>query len=134
MNESREDWPTEIKVRDGGATLVIAFESGARFTMPAEYLRVMSPSAEVRGHGEKERKTIGGKRHVLIIGVEQVGSYAVKLAFDDLHATGLYSWSYLRDLGADQVARWEAYLGELAALGLTRDRPGEALAAAARQS
>jgi DUF971 family protein len=132
MNGSREEWPTEIKVVDGGATLAIAFESGARFTLPAEYLRVMSPSAEVRGHGEKERKTIGGKRAVRIIGVEPVGSYAVKLSFDDMHATGLYSWTYLHDLGANQTARWDAYLGELAALGLARDRPGEALANAPR--
>ncbi|QLP98358.1 MAG: DUF971 domain-containing protein [Rhodoblastus sp.] len=88
----------------------------------AEYLRVASPSAEVQGHSPAERKTVPGKRDVLIISAEPIGNYAVKLGFDDLHDTGIYSWSYLRELGAERATRWAAYLDDLAAKGLSRDR------------
>lgn len=114
------DWPTELRLKDSGATLAIAFESGAQFELPAEYLRVTSPSAEVQGHSAAERKTLGGKRAVRITGVIPVGNYAVKLVFDDGHDTGLFSWTYLEALGREYSERWAAYLAELAAKALNR--------------
>ncbi|HLG86302.1 MAG TPA: DUF971 domain-containing protein [Alphaproteobacteria bacterium] len=101
--------------------LRIGFDDGSIFTLPAEYLRVLSPSAEVQGHGPADRKTVGGKRHVAIDRVEPVGNYAVRLVFDDGHATGIYSWAYLHELGREREARWKAYLAELQAKGLSRD-------------
>ncbi|WP_163348021.1 gamma-butyrobetaine hydroxylase-like domain-containing protein, partial [Enterobacter hormaechei] len=86
------------------------FEDGGRFALPAEYLRVSSPSAEVQGHSPAERKVIGGKSDVAIIAVEAVGNYAVKLRFDDMHDTGIYGWSYLYDLGREYRRRWGIYL------------------------
>ena len=105
--------------------LKVSFESGRGFDLPAEYLRVMSPSAEVQGHMPDERKTLGGKRNVAVTEIEPVGSYAVRLSFDDLHSTGIYTWDYLYELGARQTEKWAQYLGELAAKDLSRDRPGE---------
>ena len=128
MTEEHGAWPTDIKVRDGGRTLVVAFEDGQVFELPAEYLRVQSPSAEVQGHSRHERKTVGGKRRVAVIGVDPVGTYAVKLSFDDMHATGIYTWTYLHELGTTHEAKWAAYLAELDGKGLSRDRPGEARA------
>lgn len=118
-------WPTEIKVQDKGRRLKVSFEDGRSFDLPAEYLRVMSPSAEVQGHSRKERKTVGGKRDVAIIGVDPIGTYAVKLSFDDMHATGIYTWAYLHELGCSQAAKWAAYMVELEERGLSRDRAGE---------
>jgi DUF971 family protein len=118
-----EPWPTELRLRDGGRTLAIAFDDGARFELSAEYLRVASPSAEVQGHSPAERKTVPGKRDVTIISATPVGNYAVRLGFDDMHDTGIFSWTYLRTLGAEREARWAGYLDELAAKGLTRDPP-----------
>jgi DUF971 family protein len=109
MDSSQTIWPTEIKVAEGGARLRLTFESGEIFGLTAEYLRVMSPSAEVQGHSRKERKTLGGKRRVLIIGVEPVGTYAVRLSFDDLHSTGLYTWTYLHELGTSEATIWAGY-------------------------
>lgn len=123
MTES--PWPTEIRLSQDKKTLTIAYESGRTDTLPAEFLRVMSPSAEVQGHSAAERKTVGGKINVTIIGVEPVGNYAVRLVFDDMHNTGLYTWRYLADLGVEREARWSAYLAELAAKGLSRERPGQ---------
>ena len=120
-------WPTEIAVRDGGRTLAVAFEDGAAFDLPAEYLRVMSPSAEVQGHSRRERKTLGGKRNVAVIGADPIGSYAVRLSFDDMHSTGIFTWSYLYELGQQQAETWAAYLADLEAKGLNRDRAGEAV-------
>jgi DUF971 family protein len=120
------DWPQELRLKDGGRLLTIAFESGRIFELSAEYLRVMSPSAEVRGHSAQDRKTVGGKRDVTITGVEPVGTYAVRLVFADTHSTGLYSWAYLYELGADFAKKWAAYLAELEQKALSRDRPGEA--------
>jgi DUF971 family protein len=91
--------------------------------VPAEFLRVYSPSAEVQGHSPDERKTVGGKRHVTIIEVHPIGNYAVRLVFDDLHSTGIFSWDYFLKLGRDQGRLWGDYLGELAAKGLARDPP-----------
>jgi DUF971 family protein len=121
-----EPWPSEIRLLDSGKALRVSFDDGAAFTLRAEYLRVRSPSAEVQGHSRDERKTVGGKRNVAIIDVAQVGNYAIRIDFDDLHNTGIYTWRYLRQLGEGQEADFEAYFQELAAKGLDRDRPGEA--------
>jgi DUF971 family protein len=117
-----ERWPTELRLAKDRRSLRIAFDDGSAFDLPAEYLRVTSPSAEVQGHSPAERKTVPGKRDVTIIGVEPIGNYAVKLVFDDMHDTGIYGWDYLYRLGAEQTEKWQAYLDELAAKGLSRDR------------
>lgn len=116
-----ERWPTEIRLSGDKRSLVVAFEDGGRFTLPAEYLRVSSPSAEVQGHSPAERKVIGGKIDVAILGVEPVGNYAVKLTFDDMHDTGLFGWAYLYDLGREYRKRWPTYLAELEERGLSRE-------------
>ena len=121
-----ERWPTEIRLTGDKRTLRVAFEDGGRFDLPAEYLRVSSPSAEVQGHSPAERKVIGGKREVAILSVEPIGNYAVKLHFDDMHDTGIYGWGYLHELGAQYGDRWQTYLKELAERGLDRDRRGQA--------
>jgi DUF971 family protein len=119
---THEPWPTEIRLQDKGRMLAVSFDAGLSFQLSAEYLRVMSPSAEVQGHSAAERKTVGGKQNVAIIQVEPVGNYAVRLVFDDMHSTGIYSWRYLHELGSEHVARWAEYLAELEAKGLKRDR------------
>ena len=118
-----ERWPTELRLAKDRRILRIAFDDGSAFDLPAEYLRVTSPSAEVQGHSPAERRTVGGKRDVEIIRVEPVGNYAVKLVFDDMHDTGIYGWDYLYRLGDEQAERWQAYLDELEAKGLSRERP-----------
>ena len=117
-----EHWPRELKLKDGGRLLSIDYED-ATFALSAEYLRVTSPSAEVQGHSAAERRTIGGKRHVVIKAVEPVGNYAVKLVFDDGHDSGLFTWDYLYRLGAEETATWARYQTELDAKGLSRDIP-----------
>ncbi len=117
-------WPTEIRLSKDKRTLHVAFDDGAAFDLSAEYLRVSSPSAEVQGHSPSERKTVPGKRNVMIIGVEPVGHYAVKLLFDDMHSTGLYGWDYLYGLGVNRDENWHNYLAELDAKGLTREPAG----------
>lgn len=127
MSEQISDhWPSELRLSGDRRTLTVAFEGGGRFALPAEYLRVSSPSAEVQGHSPAERKVIGGKREVAILSVEPVGNYAVKLFFDDLHDTGIYGWAYLYVLGREYRHRWTEYLRELEALGLNRDRSANA--------
>ncbi len=116
-----ERWPTELRLSKDKRSLRIAFDDGTAFDLPAEYLRVTSPSAEVQGHSPSERKTVGGKAEVEIIGVEPVGNYAVRLVFDDMHSTGIYGWDYLHDLGQRRDERWRDYLAELDAKGLSRD-------------
>ena len=116
-----ERWPTEIRLSGDKRTLNVAFEDGGRFALPAEYLRVSSPSAEVQGHSPSERKVIGGKIDVAILAVEPVGNYAVKLTFDDMHDTGLFGWAYLYDLGREYRKRWPTYLAELEERGLSRE-------------
>ncbi len=116
-------WPTELRLAKGGRALTVTFDNGERVELPAEYLRVTSPSAEVQGHAPDERKTVPGKREVAILEVLPVGNYAVRLAFDDLHSTGIYSWDYLLTLGREHDRRWRDYLDELAAKGLSRDPP-----------
>ncbi len=114
-------WPTEIKLHKDRKAITVAFEGGEAVTLAAEYLRVKSPSAEVQGHSPDERKTVPGKRDVQILEVLAVGNYAVRLAFDDLHSTGIYTWDYLLELGRNHAAYWQDYLDELAAKGLSRD-------------
>lgn len=118
-------WPTEVRLSKDRRTLTIAFDDGASYALSAEYLRVMSPSAEVQGHSEAERKTVGGKRNVQIIKIDGVGNYAVRIGFDDMHDSGIYSWALLRDLGANAERKFATYLEELAAKGLDRDKPGQ---------
>lgn len=113
--------PVEIRLRRAEKLLEIDFDDGSRFRLPAEYLRVESPSAEVQGHGAAQKKIIAGRRHVGIMAVEPVGHYAVRLSFDDLHDTGIYSWDYLHELGREQDRRWQDYLASLAHLNLSRD-------------
>ena len=97
-------WPVEIRLAKDRRTLHVAFDDGQAFELSAELLRVTSPSAEVQGHSEAQRKTVGGKRNVTILSVDAVGNYAVRLGFDDMHSTGIYSWAFLRDLGAERRA------------------------------
>ena len=113
-------WPTELRLHKGGKALTVAFDNGESFDLSAEYLRVRSPSAEVQGHSPAERKTIGGKRSVAVLEVKPIGNYAVRLVFDDLHSTGIFSWDYLHALGANRDANWQEYLEELAGKGLSR--------------
>ncbi|MCJ2033441.1 gamma-butyrobetaine hydroxylase-like domain-containing protein [Methylobacterium sp. J-068] len=129
-----ERWPTEIRLAGDKRSLNVAFEDGGRFVLPAEYLRVSSPSAEVQGHSPAERKVIGGKRDVAILKVEPIGNYAVKLTFDDMHDTGLFGWAYLYDLGREYRNRWATYLSELEERGLSRDPARRAAAPAAKPS
>ena len=114
-------WPMEVRLQKDRRGLQVTFEDGASFTLPAEYLRIESPSAEVQGHGPDERKTVPGKREVEILEVLPVGHYAVRLVFDDMHSTGIYTWDYLHELGREQGARFQKYLDELAAKGLSRE-------------
>jgi DUF971 family protein len=115
-------WPDELRVFKEGARIDIDFSDGSKFSLPAEYLRVESPSAEVQGHGgAATKKIVSGRRHVKIATVEQVGNYAIRIIFDDRHDSGIYSWSYLRELGDTQTERWAAYLAALLFKGLSRD-------------
>jgi DUF971 family protein len=114
-------WPTELRLAKDRKVLTVAFDGGDSFALPGEYLRVNSPSAEVQGHSPDERKTVPGKRNVTILEVQPVGNYAVRLVFDDLHSTGIFSWDYLLELGRNQTRYWQDYLDELAAKGMTRD-------------
>jgi DUF971 family protein len=122
---SVDPWPSEIRVLDEGRTLRTTFDDGAVFSLSAELLRVRSPSAEVQGHSPADRKTVGGKRRVAILVVAPVGNYAVRIEFDDMHRTGIYTWRYLRQMGETATESFDAYLAELADKGLDRDRPGE---------
>lgn len=112
--------PTEIKVKKAEKRLEVVFDDGAAFSLPAELLRVESPSAEVQGHGPGEKKLVAGRSHVGIIAVEPVGNYAVKIVFDDLHDSGIYTWDYLYELGRNQDQLWGDYLAALDAAGLSR--------------
>jgi DUF971 family protein len=117
-------WPVEIRLLKDRRALQISFDDGRAFELPAELLRVTSPSAEVQGHSEAQRKTVGGKRNVAILSVDPVGNYAVRLGFDDMHSTGIYSWAFLRDLGVNAERRFQEYLDDLQTKGLDRDRLG----------
>lgn len=120
-----EPWPTGLRLSEKGATLHVAFDDGAAYALSAELLRVRSPSAEVQGHSPAERRTVGGKRRIAVAAVKPVGNYAVRLEFDDGHASGIYTWRYLRELGESAAESFAAYLDELATKGLDRDHWGE---------
>jgi DUF971 family protein len=119
--DSKTPRPTEITLHQQSRVLEVAFDDGRRFELPCEYLRVHSPSAEVRGHGPGQEVLQAGKRDVGIAAVEPVGVYAVRLDFTDGHDTGIFSWEYLYDLGAKQEANWKTYLARLAQAGKSRD-------------
>ncbi len=114
-------WPVELRLKKAEKVLEVAYDDGSRFRLPAEYLRVESPSAEVQGHGPGQKTLVDGRAHVGIIALEPVGNYAVRITFDDLHETGIYSWAYLYELGVEYETRWRAYLEGLAANGLSRE-------------
>ena len=113
-------WPTELRLDKDKRVLTVTFDDGRSFALPAELLRVLSPSAEVQGHSEAQRVTVAGKKNVSIVRLEPVGNYAVRIVFDDGHDTGLFVWAYLRELGENKEARWQSYLQDLAAKRLSR--------------
>lgn len=114
-------WPTELRVNRAEKRLTVSFDDGSRFELPAELLRVESPSAEVKGHGPGQKTIVAGRRHVGIMDLEPVGNYAVRIMFDDLHSTGMFSWRYLYHLGKNQERLWADYLKALEERGLSRD-------------
>ncbi len=118
---SVDHWPTEIRLRKAEKVLEIDFDDGSRFALPAELLRVESPSAEVQGHVPSQKQVVAGRRHVGIMELEPVGNYAVRIKFDDLHDTGIYSWDYLYRLGRDKDVIWARYLRAIEERGLSRD-------------
>jgi len=105
--------PTELRLRKQSRVLEVTFDHTERYSLPFEYLRVHSPSAEVQGHGPGQETLVLGKQHVMITAIEPIGQYAVRLVFDDGHSSGLYTWKYLRELGAEQASRWSTYLQKL---------------------
>jgi DUF971 family protein len=118
----KERWagrtPTEIKLRRQSRVVDVAFDDGQRFELPFEYLRVYSPSAEVRGHGPGQETLQLGKHEVQVVKVDPIGNYAVRLVFNDGHDTGLYTWGYLYELGETRAAKWQHYLDRLQQLGI----------------
>jgi len=123
MNSSSRPWPTELRLHKDRKILTVVFDDGESFELAAEYLRVCSPSAEVQGHSPSERRTVGGKQNVEILELHPVGNYAVRLVFDDMHSTGIFSWDYLFELGRDHEENWRRYLADLAAKNLSRTTP-----------
>ncbi len=115
--------PFSLVYRREARALEVSFADGARFLLPAEYLRVESPSAEVQGHAPGQKVIVAGRRHVGVMRIEPVGHYAVRIVFDDLHDSGIFSWAYLRALGEEQEARWATYEQALATRGLSREPP-----------
>lgn len=125
ISATADPWPLEVRYTAASKNLTVAFDDGVTFTYPAEFLRVESPSAEVKGHGADEKRIVAGRAHVGIMKVEPVGNYAVRLHFDDLHDTGLFSWRYLYELGTRQDEIWQTYLAELDTRGLSREPRAE---------
>jgi DUF971 family protein len=117
-----QHWPVELRLKKAEKLLEIEFDDGNRFRLPAEYLRVESPSAEVQGHGPSQKQLVTGKAAVGIAAIEPVGNYAVRITFDDRHDTGIFSWTYLHLLGVEQDQRWRDYISEVARRGLSRER------------
>ena len=115
-----DPWPEELRLGAGGSELHVRFDTGEAHALAAEYLRVESPSAEVKGHGPGQEQLVWGKRNVKIRKLEPVGSYAVRIIFDDGHSTGLFTWPYLLKLGRERAEIWQAYLDKLAAAGFSR--------------
>jgi DUF971 family protein len=120
-------WPTELRVSKDRHRLLVTFNDGTSFDLSAELMRVLSPSAEVQGHGPGQKVTVPGKRDVGIMTMTPTGNYAVRVGFDDMHDTGIFTWSYLRELGENAVDLFSAYEAELAQKGLSRDRSGKPL-------
>lgn len=116
-------YPTAIKLRTQSRVLDITFDTGARYELPFEYLRVYSPSAEVRGHGPGQETLQLGKHEVRVTAVQPMGNYALQLVFDDGHNTGIYTWSYLDELGREQEQKWAQYLSRLQELGIAYPTP-----------
>lgn len=116
--------PTAIRVARDRKSLTISFSDGADYRLEAELLRVRSPSAEVQGHAPEQRALVAGKRDVEIMKIHPIGNYAIRIEFDDLHNTGIFSWRFLRELGERREAAWAEYLAELEAAGQSRDRAG----------
>ncbi|MBP1850954.1 gamma-butyrobetaine hydroxylase-like domain-containing protein [Rhizobium halophytocola] len=114
-------WPTELKVSKDRKSLMVTYNDGATYTLPAEMLRVLSPSAEVKGHGPGQEVTVPGKRHVAILTMTATGNYAVRIGFDDGHDTGIFTWIYLRELGETGAEKFADYEKSLAEKGLQRD-------------
>lgn len=114
--------PVELRASKADRTLTVTFDDGARFVLPAEYLRVESPSAEVQGHAPDQKVLVWGRAHVGILKVEPVGNYAVRIVFDDFHDSGIFTWSYFMTLGREKEERWQSYLAELEQKGLSRER------------
>jgi DUF971 family protein len=121
MATTEQAWPTELRLQKDRRVLHVRFDNDETYALDAEYLRVRSPSAEVQGHSPDERKTVAGKREVAILEIHPVGNYAVRLVFDDLHSTGIFSWPYLFELGRNHARYWQEYLDELSGKGLSRD-------------
>lgn len=114
-------WPLEFRLKKAEKVLEVDFDDGCTFVLPAELLRVESPSAEVQGHTPDKKKIINGCRHIGITAIQPVGNYAIAIVFDDMHDTGIYSWDYLYKLGHDQKRIWHEYIENLIRLGLSRD-------------
>ncbi|MEE8145659.1 MAG: DUF971 domain-containing protein [Kiloniellales bacterium] len=125
MNEtfSAKHRAAEVRYISADKRLEVDFEDGQTFTYPAEYLRVESPSAEVQGHGPGQKQIVAGRRHVGIMEIEPVGNYAIRIRFDDLHDTGIFSWDYLYELGQGRDDKWATYLAEVEHRGLSREPP-----------
>ena len=121
-NNRYEPWPQEIRVCEEGTILSLSFDNGEKLSISSELLRVESPSAEVQGHGPNEKTIVSGKQGIVILAVEQVGNYAVKIRFDDAHDTGIYSWKYLYSLGKKKEEIWDKYLEQLSKKGLSRSK------------
>jgi DUF971 family protein len=113
-------WPTELRLRKDRKSLAVTFDNGESYELAAEYLRVRSPSAEVQGHSPAERRVVAGKREVQILELHPIGNYAVRIAFDDLHSTGIFTWEYLLELGRNRESYWRQYLAELQEKSLSR--------------
>ncbi|MCF7671310.1 DUF971 domain-containing protein [Bacillus subtilis] len=114
-------WPEELRVSQDRKTLSVTFNNGHNYSFPAEMLRVLSPSAEVQGHSPEQRVTVPGKINVGIMKIDPVGNYAVRISFDDMHDTGLFTWIYLHQLGEEYETRWQGYLDELKEKNLSRE-------------
>lgn len=121
MTDEKRPWPTELRLSKDRRALRVRFDDGVDHELPAELLRVLSPSAEVQGHSAEQRQTVPGKSDVAIAAIDPVGNYAVRLTFSDGHNTGLFSWTYLRRLGDEREALWADYLRDLKQKGLSRD-------------
>lgn len=120
-NETETPVPTEIRLHQKSRLMEISFANGMRFSLPYEFLRVYSPSAEVRGHGAGQEVLQTGKKNIEILDIQAVGSYAIQPRFSDGHDTGIYSWDYLYELGISHEKRWKEYLGRLATAGASRE-------------